>query len=210
VRPPHGRHHPRQQTPLLPLRTPTQPTRRNDRSPYVREAPLIAALDDWLNDLFTPERADTTAQAIVEAAGHDPALAAQLDDAHRTLADARRKLAQYRTALDGGADPATITRWITETAHQERAAQARIEALTAQAPPPLTSGEAQALVQELGGIHEVLKHADQDERGALYAALGVSATYDPATRNAALTVALPRGAENVSEGGLEPPRPFGH
>jgi site-specific DNA recombinase len=177
---------------------------------YVREAPLIAALDDWLSDLFAPERASTTAQAIVEAAGHDPALAPQIEDAHRSLTDARRKLTQYRKALDRGADPATITEWITETAAQERTAQARLDALTAQAPPPLTATEAMDLVQHLGGIHEILEGADQEERGALYAALGVSATYDPTTRSAALTVALPRGAENVSEGGLEPPRPFGH
>lgn len=169
---------------------------------YVREAPLIAALDDWLDDLFGPDHAATTAQAIVDAAGHDPALAAQIEEAHRALADARRKLAQYRTALDSGADPATVTAWITETAQQERAARARIDTLNAQAPPPLTTGEALALVQDVGSIHEILESADQGERGALYAALGVSATYDPATRSAALTVAVPRGAENVSEGGL--------
>ena len=48
----------------------------------------------------------------------------------------------------------------------------------------------------------LLQQADQDDRVALYAALGVSATYDPATRIAELAVAIPRSAKNVSEGGL--------
>jgi len=170
---------------------------------YVREAPLIAALDDWLDELFSPEHAAATAHAIVDAAGHDATLSTEIEEARRSIEDARRKLTQYRNALDGGADPATITTWITETAEQERRALARLDALTAQAPPPLTPAEATALVRELGGMHELLETTDQAERKALYTALGVAATYDPATRSAALTVALPRGAENVSEGGLQ-------
>lgn len=45
----------------------------------------------------------------------------------------------------------------------------------------------------------LLQQADQKDRAALYAALGVSATYDPATKSAELAVAIPRSAKNVSE-----------
>jgi DNA invertase Pin-like site-specific DNA recombinase len=169
---------------------------------YVREQPLVEALDDWLNELFAPDRAAETARTIVQSAAHDPARKSRVDQAQHSLADARRKLAQYRAALDGGADPATVTAWITEAAAQERAVLGELEHLAAQAPAPLSVDEAVAVVDWLGGMPGLLQHADQADRAALYAALGVSATYDPRTRSAELAVAIPRSAKNVSEGGL--------
>ena len=120
---------------------------------------------------------------------HDPAHQSQVDQGQHSLADARRKLAQYRTALDGGADPATVTAWIAEAAQQERAARVELEFLAAQTPAPLSADDARAVVDQLGGMPGLLQHADQDDRVALYAALGVSATYDPATKSAELAVA---------------------
>ena len=151
---------------------------------YVRERPLVEALDAWLDELFAPDRAGHTAQAIVDASAHDGAHQHRLDQARRSLDDARRRLAQYRAALDGGADPATVTAWITESATEERSALAQLEDLTAQAMAPLSVLEALAVVDRLGGMPGLLLQADQSDRAALYAALGVSATYDPTTRSA--------------------------
>ena len=103
---------------------------------YVRESPLVEALDDWLHELFAPERADETAQAIVDAAARDPAHQARIDQIQRSLVDARRKLTQYPAALDDGADAATLTASISETATDERAALADLEDRAAQAPAP--------------------------------------------------------------------------
>src|SRR5262249_5953091 len=100
---------------------------------YVRERPLIEALDDWLDEPFAPERAGDTAGVIVHAAAHDPAHQARVDQARRSLAEARRRLAQYRAALDNGADPTTVTTWITEAATDERAARAELDHLATQA-----------------------------------------------------------------------------
>jgi hypothetical protein len=50
----------------------------------------------------------------------------------------------------------------------------------------------------------LLQHANQDDRADLYSALDVSAIYDPASRSAELTVAVPRSAKNVSEGRSHP------
>jgi len=100
---------------------------------YVREQPLVEALDEWLNELFAADRAAETAQTVVEAAAHDPAHQSRVEEGQHSLADARRKLAQYRAALDGGADPATVTTWITDAAAQERAALVELEHLVAQA-----------------------------------------------------------------------------
>ncbi len=85
-----------------------------------------------------------------------------------------------------------MTAWITDAAAQERAALAELEHLAAQTPAPLSVDEAVAVVDWLGGMPGLLQEADQHDRAALYAALGVSATYDPATRSAELAVAVPR------------------
>ena len=171
---------------------------------YVREQPLVEALDDWLNELFAPDHAAETARAIVDAAANDPAHQARVDHARRSIADAQRRLSQYRAALDGGADPATVTAWISDAATDERSAQAELDHLATQAPAPLTSDEALAVVDQVSGMPGLLEQADQSDRAALYAALGVSATYDPTIRRAELTVAIPRGAKNVSERRLPP------
>ena len=42
----------------------------------------------------------------------------------REDAECDRKLAQYRAALDAGADPATVARWITETEAERAGCQA--------------------------------------------------------------------------------------
>ena len=176
---------------------------------YVREDALVNALDQWLEDLFAPERAHETAQLIVTAdTNHDHDTAAR--EARERLHNARQRLAQYRHALDGGADPATVTGWITDAAEQERTAASDLQTATAAAPPQLTVDDVLATVAELGNLTGVLSTAEPSDRAQLYEALGVTATYDADTRNAVLQVALPRSAKNVSEGGLEPPRPCGH
>ena len=91
-----------------------------------------------------------------------------------------------------------------------RSALAELEGLTSEAPSPISAGDVLAVVERFGSMAAVLAEADQTDRATFYEALGVTATYNPATRSAELAVEIPRSAECVSEGGLEPPRPFGH
>jgi hypothetical protein len=118
------------------------------------------------------------------------------------LHNARQRLARYRHALDGGAGPAAVTGWITEAVEQERTVASDLQAATAAAPPQLSVDDVLATVAELGNLTGVLSTPEPSDRAQLYEALGVTATYDADTRNAVLQVALPRGAKNVSEGGL--------
>jgi site-specific DNA recombinase len=177
---------------------------------YVREDALTEALDAWLADLFAPERAQETARLVLDAAEDDHADRQAISAARRRLHDARQRLAQYRRALDGGADPATLTTWITEAADQERAAAAELDLARATAPPPLKLDDVLTIVNKLGGLAGVLSLASPADRARLYEALNVTASYDAAARTAQLTLEVPRGAKGVSEGGLEPPRPCGH
>ena len=59
-------------------------------------------------------------------------------------------------------------------------------------------------------LRNLLAGAADTDRARLYEAIGICATYDPGARIATLELAIPRSAKNVSEGGLEPPRPCGH
>jgi len=170
---------------------------------YVREDAAVHALDEWLAELFAPERAQETAELIV-AADTNPYHDTIARAARERLHDARRRLAQYRNALDGGADAATVTRWIIEAAQQERTAASDLQAATAAAPPCLTVADVLATVAELGSLAGLLETAEPTDRAQLYEALGVTAAYDADTRKAVLEVALPRGANNVSEEGLTP------
>ena len=43
----------------------------------------------------------------------------------------------------------------------------------------MSAVDALAVIDRLGGMPGMLQHADQDDRAAFYATLGVSATYDP-------------------------------
>ena len=169
------------------------------RDAYVREDALVEALDTWLEELFAPERAEHTAQLIVDAAADDPARATRIDHAKRSLAKARQQLAQYRRSLDNGADATTLTAWITEAAADERAALAELDDATATGPSPLTVDEVLNVVHDLGGMTGVLAAAAPDDRARFYEALGVTATYDGNARTATLSIEIPRGANGVSE-----------
>jgi len=180
------------------------------RDAYVREDALVEALDQWLDELFAPERADQTAQLIVDAAAEDASHTTQIEQARERLVRARQQLGQYRRSLDDGADATTLTAWITDAAADERAAIAELDAATASAPPTLTIDGVLDVVANLGGMAGVLAAASPDDRARFYEALGVSARYDGTARAATLSIEIPRGAKGVSEGGLEPPRPCGH
>ncbi len=94
------------------------------------------------------------------------------------LAACDRKLAQYRAALDAGADPASIARWITET----EAERARLRLLTRQAVPQQTMSkdEIAAIVNGLADLLAVLRDADPADKAEIYSQLGLRLIYQPA------------------------------
>ena len=177
-----------------------QASQDHPRSVYVREDALLRALDEWIAELFAPERVTETSRQLVEAVGADAERAARVAEARQHLGDAGRQLAQYRTTLDAGGDPVTISRWITEAAERERAARSELDAALRAGPPPLTVDDVETAVRELGGLVAILEQADATDRAELYEALGVGAKYDAATHTAVLEVEPAWGQLRVGGG----------
>ncbi len=148
------------------------------RNVTLRQDALLRPLDEWLAGKFEPRYLPGTIDELI-AATAVPEIAAGLSDMHEAeLAACDRKLAQYRAALDAGADPASIARWITET----EAERARLRLLTRQAVPQQTMSkdEIAAIVNGLADLLAVLRDADPADKAEIYSQLGLRLIYQPA------------------------------
>ena len=152
------------------------------RDVLVAEQPILTALEEWLNELFAPDRAVETAQEIVAASANGPDRGEQIQAARRRICAARRELDRCRAALrDAGSEPARreILTWLDEAAAEKEQADAALRAATELAPPALSVEEVLNVVERCGGLAGVLDEATDAERATLYASIGVSAVYNP-------------------------------
>ena len=161
------------------------------RDVLVPEKPVLKALDEWLDELFAPERAATTAQEIVVAStqGHDRN--GQIEAARRRIAIARRELERCRGALrDAGSEPARreILAWLDEAAAEKESGDAALKTAMELLPPNLSVDEVLAIVERFGGLTGVLREASDAERAKLYNSLGVSAAYNAESNEVRLGV----------------------
>jgi hypothetical protein len=97
-------------------------------------------------------------------------------------AECDRKLAQDRAALDAGADPATVARWITETEADRARHQAARRAAPVRTAPKMSRDEIASTVSALSDLLSVLRRADTADKAEIYARLGVRLTYQPGDR----------------------------
>ena len=128
------------------------------------------------------------------------------------IEEAAAKMARYRAALDAGGDSEEIGRWTAEAKAQRVAAEAQLHQATTGTGPALTRQQIRAVTEECADIARGLSQADPADLANAYSKLGLRLTYHPG-RNLVRATASPRAANIgkwfVSEGGLEPPCPFG-
>jgi site-specific DNA recombinase len=121
------------------------------------------------------------------------------------LADYDQKLAQYRRALDTGADPAVVTGWFNETqtekARLER--ELRAQGAVTGASGATTAAEIDELINSIGDVTAALSTGALDDKATLYKELGLSLTYHPDTASvyARAELAKPRWAADCVGGG---------
>ncbi|HET9898936.1 MAG TPA: recombinase family protein [Streptosporangiaceae bacterium] len=148
----------------------------------LRQDAVLGPLDTWLAGKFAPHHLPETIDELAAASADYTAPQAADREIAGKIAECDRKLAQYRAALDAGAEPASLVRWITET----EADRARYVALRQASPPPATKrmskDEIAAIVAELADILNVLSQADPADKAEIYSRLGLKLTYKPQNR----------------------------
>jgi hypothetical protein len=142
----------------------------------VREDRILPVLDEWLVGLFAPEHLNALAEQIIEADQAANHRAPAVEQARRTIAEARRKLERHMAGLEAGVDPELVA---------ERTRKAQAEILAAQAilntppdaPPPLTIEEVVTTLEALHNVPRLLEAADPAIRAQIYRSLGITLTY---------------------------------
>jgi site-specific DNA recombinase len=170
------------------------------RAVYIREDQVVPELDRWIAKAFEPDGLEDTCRHLSETRvgtiEDDASVAATQD----RLRECDERLAQYREALDAGADPAIVAGWIRELQAERR----RLEhQLRGYGPAPVWSPEdIRRLVDSLGDVTRVLRRADPEKKADLYASLGLGLTYLPDQRKVRVEVDLTRGDKVRVGGGI--------
>ena len=165
---------------------PNEYARTNDidhpRVVYLREAEILPELDAWLSESLDPAHLPATIEEL--AASQDDAIPRELATLEDEIKDCGQKLAQYRKALDSGADPAVVGQWITETQARKLAADARLRAATGIRPAParMTKEQIAATVTTIRDLVRALRTAATEDKAEIYAGLNLQLTYQPQER----------------------------
>lgn len=93
------------------------------RNVIMREDVLIKPLDTWLVQGFGPVQRRHTITALLNQAHADMPTVTPVASEGPTVAQCDAKLASYRAALEAGADPAVVARWIAETQTERHRAE---------------------------------------------------------------------------------------
>jgi hypothetical protein len=119
--------------------------------------------------------------------------------------------AQYRAALDAGAEPATVARWITETeAERARYKAAKRAATPRPAATSMSRDEIASIVSTLADVLAVLRDADPADKAEIYTQLGLRLTYQPSGRLVRIEVHIvpaQRWQFESVRGGIDPVSP---
>ncbi|MGW5201555.1 hypothetical protein [Streptomyces spiralis] len=160
------------------------------RTVNLREDIVCRELDAWIARAFELARLTATITALSAAsiaASTAPIHTPEQAQARQAIKECERKLARYQATLDAGADPAVVTQWINDAQRDKDTAQKKLDALRStnrKKETPLTADQIRAITERLGNIAQRIQAAHADKKGPLYEALGITISYDNATRTA--------------------------
>ena len=174
------------------------PGTRHPPTVYVQETQIVPPLDNWISRLFEPDRLDETCRALAEAQEPAPADEGSADAARRELAKCDARLARYREALEAGADPTVVARWIAEIQAERDAAEGELR--RRRPDTALTEADIRAMVESVSDLIGVLGAAEPARKAALYESLGLKLTYDQNERRVLVEADL-SGMRTVRVGG---------
>ncbi|MFJ9619052.1 recombinase family protein [Streptomyces noursei] len=148
---------------------------------HLREELVLPPLDTWIAEAFEEPRLSETLSEMVRAQEELAEDRVVADEARRTIRAVEQKLAQYRAALDAGADPTVVAEWIAEAQRDKRLADQRLARRLDPTAERLTVAELRRIVAGLGDIKSRLSHADPSRKEELYRELGLELSYDAKT-----------------------------
>jgi hypothetical protein len=160
------------------------------RTINLREDIVCRALDAWIARAFESNRLTATIAALSAAslaASTAPTHTPEQAQARQTIKECERRLARYQAALDAGAEPAVVTQWINDAQRDKDAARKKLNALpavTRKKESPLAADQIKTITERLGDIAQRIQAVDAAKKGPLYEALGITISYEHATRTA--------------------------
>lgn len=161
------------------------------KSVYVRERDVVAALDRWL-----PTLAD--AELLAASQEPEPTLTAQVRNLRHRLTEIDKATRNLISAIELGTDPTVIQPRLDELRAERSGATRRLTSSSSK--DGLTAAEIDCLLGELGGLTQVLTDAAPGEKVAIYHALGLRLTYQPADNVVVATADLGRVLSGVGGG----------
>jgi DNA invertase Pin-like site-specific DNA recombinase len=164
---------------------------------YVREDPLLEAVNAWLADLFDPKNRDRTVGMLV-GSQEKTTQSGDRGQAERRAKDAEAKLRRFQEAIEAGIDPAALVEVINQ-AQAERAA-ARAELDNVQAPGSYTDAEVYAMIDSMGDVAETLTGKHPAKLVEFYEDLALNIVYDN-EKEAIDVMASPRVNSECVRGG---------
>ncbi|WP_344412031.1 zinc ribbon domain-containing protein [Streptomyces glomeratus] len=165
------------------------PDLTHPRTVYLREDTVCQALDRWIARAFAPQRLSATIEALTHASAAASTAETQTPEqaqARQAIKECERRLTRYQAALDAGADPAVVTQWINEAQRDKDAARKKLDAHPAvprKKQSPLDAQQIRQITESLGHIAQRIQTA-AEKKGPLYDALGITISYEHATRTA--------------------------
>ena len=146
------------------------------RSLFVAENRILPPLDDWLRAISARNLEDTVAE-MIEHAADDNNQPPEVRRAHAIANEAQTKLDRYMDAVEKGMDP-TLYVERSRTAQRElAAARALIDSHPENDDVPPTKEQLRGLLERLGDVVGLLRHAEADERRQFYQELGLCVSY---------------------------------
>lgn len=161
------------------------------KSVYVRERDVVAALDRWL-----PTLAD--AELLAASQEPEPTLTAQVRNLRHRLTEIDKATRNLISAIELGTDPTVIHPRLDELRAERSGVTRRLTSSSSK--DGLTAAEIDCLLGELGGLTQVLTDAAPGEKVAIYQALGLRLTYQPADNVVVATADLGRVLSGVGGG----------
>ena len=149
----------------------------------LRQDQLLDPLDAWLASKFEPRYLPATIDELTAAAAiGQPGPGIEEDQIDAKITECDRKLAQYRAALDAGAEPASLVRWITETEAEKAKHEQTRRAAPRRTAPPMARAQIESVVAALSDLLAVLRDADPADKAEIYTQLGLRLIYQPGDR----------------------------